>query len=65
MSQIRSLVQELPYTMGAEKKKKKEENYLKGGSSHHGSVEINPSRNHEVAGSIPGLAQWLKVPVSP
>ena len=23
----------------------------------------NPSRNHEVAGSIPGLAQWVKVVV--
>ena len=26
------------------------------GSSHHGSV-VNKSKNHEVAGSIPGLAQ--------
>ena len=24
-------------------------------SSHHGTEETNPTRNHEVAGSIPGL----------
>ena len=30
------------------------------GSSHRGAVERNPTRNHEVVGSIPGLAQWLK-----
>ena len=30
------------------------------GSSRHGAGETNPTRNHEVTGSIPGLAQWVK-----
>jgi len=29
-------------------------------NSHHGSAETNLTRNHEVAGLIPGLAQWVK-----
>ena len=29
-------------------------------SSHCGTVEMSPTRNHEVAGSIPALIQWVK-----
>ena len=35
-------------------------NLRKKRSSHRGAAEMNPTRNHEVVGLIPGLAQWVK-----
>ena len=34
-------------------------------SSRRGTVEMNPTRNHAVAGLIPGLDQWFKDLVLP
>ena len=59
---VRFLAWEPPYPTGEALKRQKEK---AGGSSHYGSAETNLTSNHEVAGLIPGLNQWVKDPVLP
>ena len=46
-----------PFPNLKHKKKKKKWRSLRG------AEEMNPTRNREVEGLIPGLAQWVKGPV--
>ena len=42
----------------SQSKENESKNYMR--SSRPGAAETHPTRNHEKAGSIPGLAQWVK-----
>ena len=53
------LAQELPHAEGAILKKQKK------GVPVMAQWLANPTRNHEVGGSIPSLAQWIKYLMSP
>ena len=46
-------------------KKKKERKKERKRSSHNSAVEMNPTRNHEVAGLVPGYTQWVEDPALP
>ena len=65
-----AIIKQIKVTSVGEDVEKKETLYIVGrnvncGSSHCATAEMNPTRNHEVVGSIPGLTQWVKDLVFP
>ena len=62
---VRSLTCELPQAVGVTKKIKEIGKLKKKGVSVMAKWLMNPTRNHEVVGSTPGLAQRVKDPALP
>ena len=58
MVQVQSLAWELLHAVGTIKKEKQ-------GVPVVAQWLANPTRNHEVAGSVPAFAQWVKDPALP
>ena len=56
---------ELPHAAGGKKKKRERERKRKIGVPVVAQWLTNPTRNHEVAGSVPALAQWVNDPMLP
>ena len=69
MAPIRPLAWEPPYALGVvqeiAKRQKKKKKRIHMGVPVVAQWLMIPTRNHEVAGSIPGLAQWVGDPALP